>query len=446
MKPSRSSAVIVAIALLIFTIFASVSATELSKGTTGAKTPIVFTDVDKTTTQGAAIYKLADAGILLGYGDGTFRPNAPITRAELSKIVNAIFGYFEKDTTGFSDVVKEDWYYDFVLIAKKAGYIVGYEDGTFRGQNMVTREQACAILCRTAGLFDLGIKTEVRDTVSEWAVSYVQAVLGNGFISLEAGNTLRATENITRAEFCTMFANFYTAPEVPTPSPTATSSGGAGGGGGGGGAGGGGGGTIATTTPAPTASPTASPAPSTSASPTPTASATVSPKPTASPSTSPKPTATATAKPTASPKPTATVKPTATAKPTASPTATPKPTPTPNYKQENAEMVKKLKFVRDDIKANLNEFSGVEPYQLITTIYNCIIDVLTYEDKAIIDRQFMLTTPAIKSQVNTAKGLYNTIRNDTTLKGQFNLGLASLDTEVLLWLKDEFGIMQMPDK
>lgn len=196
--------------LLSVSVFSGISVLGAEPAQTSS---ITFTDVDKTTAAGQAIYKLVQAGVIVGYGDDTFRPNASITRAELCKIVNMIFNYTDKADTGFSDMTKDDWYYENVLIAKKAGYIKGHDDGTFKGDDNVTREEACTILTRVATLYDLGITMEITDEVSEWAVPYVQMVVTNYLMPLEAGNTFRAKQNITRSEFCEVFAKFVKVPE-----------------------------------------------------------------------------------------------------------------------------------------------------------------------------------------------------------------------------------------
>ncbi len=182
---------------------------------TSVATAATFKDVDETTAIGQAIQVLTGAGVLSGYGDGNFGPNDSLSRAQLCKVVNLIFKYTEKDTTGFSDVKPTAWYYDHVLIAKKAGYIKGYEDGTFRGDNKVTREQACVILARVAGLKDNGVKVEIADKVAEWALPSVKLVIAHQYMSLEAGNTFRATENITRGEFSQTHAVFVKGGSTP---------------------------------------------------------------------------------------------------------------------------------------------------------------------------------------------------------------------------------------
>ncbi len=207
------------LALIMTTsVFAmTVSAEDVKLISAKPDAEITFSDVEKDTAEGKAIYKLVNAGVLQGDGNGKFRPDDPISRAELSKIVNIIFKYTEKDETGFKDVTPNLWYHDYVLVAKKAGYIVGYDDGTFKGDNHVTREQACAILCRVANLSEVGVTFDIKDAVSDWALTYVQKALGNLFVFLEDGNTFRAQQDITREEFSVIFAKFVEEPKEEKP-------------------------------------------------------------------------------------------------------------------------------------------------------------------------------------------------------------------------------------
>ena len=183
---------------------------------------VSFSDVDGNSASGKAIYKLVNAGILNGYTDGTFRPNNPLTRAELCKIVNLVFKYTEAEELNFSDVKKEDWFYNYVAIAKKAGYIAGHDDGTFKGNDYLTREQTCTIITRVTSLYDISMTETITDTVSPWAIPYVNKVVANRIMPLEAGGKFRATENITRAELVSVMSNFVVEEEKPSGNTTAT--------------------------------------------------------------------------------------------------------------------------------------------------------------------------------------------------------------------------------
>ena len=101
---------------------------------------IVFSDVVSGSVLDEAVNKLVEKKILAGYPDGTFRPDAGLTRAELSKVINLVFNLTEKSSSvPFADVKTSDWYYDYVSVAVKAGYIKGFQDNTFRADDPVTR-------------------------------------------------------------------------------------------------------------------------------------------------------------------------------------------------------------------------------------------------------------------------------------------------------------------
>lgn len=86
------------------------------------------------------------SGYVNGYEDGTFRPDNSITRAEFVKLVNKYFGFNNKEDIKFSDINTNDWYYNDICIASKAGYINGYEDKTFKPNKTITREEVAKIL------------------------------------------------------------------------------------------------------------------------------------------------------------------------------------------------------------------------------------------------------------------------------------------------------------
>ncbi len=178
-----------------------------------AKAP-AFTDVVPGSVLDEAVNKLVEKKILAGYPDGTFRPDAGLTRAELSKIINLVFNLTEKSSSvPFKDVTTNEWYYDYVSVAVKAGYIKGFQDNTFRGDDPVTREQVCAIINRVTkekgmGLFDLPFTDNIMDKVSDWAVEDVKKIIANYVMPLEADGRFRATENITRAELVLAVENF----------------------------------------------------------------------------------------------------------------------------------------------------------------------------------------------------------------------------------------------
>ena len=90
-------------------------------------------------------------GIVAGYEDGSFRPDAPITRAEFAAIA---VRFFENDNVDyeedlFTDIEGSEWFADAVAAAKEHGIIGGYPDGSFQPNKAITRAEACAIVNRT---------------------------------------------------------------------------------------------------------------------------------------------------------------------------------------------------------------------------------------------------------------------------------------------------------
>ena len=109
--------------------------------------PASFSDVTSAHWAANYIGYMEQFGIVRGYSDGTFRPNAPITRAEFA----AICCRFEKLTSGtvtFSDVPASHWAAKSVTYAATRGWVTGYADGTFKPGNNITRAEVAAVTCR----------------------------------------------------------------------------------------------------------------------------------------------------------------------------------------------------------------------------------------------------------------------------------------------------------
>lgn len=174
-----------------------------------------FSDLDETYWAYESIQKLVDEEIILGYPDGTFRPDGDITRAELVKIVNLVFDFTEKqEITTLSDVKSDDWFYNNVLIAQNLGYIIGYPDGTFKPNGFITRQELCKVLDEINSFVELPFDRAIADEVSPWAVTYVNKIISNRIMLLDENNNFRATEKATRAEVCDALAKFIIPEEV----------------------------------------------------------------------------------------------------------------------------------------------------------------------------------------------------------------------------------------
>lgn len=224
-------------------------------------TPSSFADSFKDTKNAAwaqpAIDKMVEKGYVGGFPDGTFRPSANISRAELIAIINKMNGFTQEAPVEFKDVSPSHWAYSEIRKAIQAGYVSGMPDGTFLPNTPVTREQAATIinnLYKFANNAD-GINIKDQGKLSSWASESVSAVLSNGIMGGYPDGTFGGKKLITRAECIVVLdrviikkqpnnGNSPAAdPSVPAApaadvakpvTPENTASGGSGGGGGGG--------------------------------------------------------------------------------------------------------------------------------------------------------------------------------------------------------------------
>ncbi len=106
-----------------------------------------FSDVPKGCWAANYIGHMQQFGIITGYSDGSFRPDAPVTRAEFA----AIASRFEKLTEGsksFADVPDTYWAARYIDFAATRGWVTGYSDGTFKPEDPITRAEVAAATCR----------------------------------------------------------------------------------------------------------------------------------------------------------------------------------------------------------------------------------------------------------------------------------------------------------
>lgn len=165
-----------------------------------------FNDIDGHWAKNAII-DFATKGYINGYGDGTFKPDNSITRAEFVKILNKAFGYTNVGKENFSDVNPSDWYYNDICIGVNAGYINGYEDNTFKPDKQITREEASKIIATALNLKgDGNLNFKDSSEISNWAKPYVDALSDNNIINGYEDNTFRPHNNMTRAENVTILS------------------------------------------------------------------------------------------------------------------------------------------------------------------------------------------------------------------------------------------------
>lgn len=128
----------------VTTMFARLLTEQIEADKTYSST---FNDVAKGCWAANYIGYMQQFGIVTGYEDGSFRPDAPVTRAEFA----AIASRFEKLTQGsasFTDVPDTHWAVRYINFAATRGWVTGYEDGTFKPEYSITRAEVAAVTCR----------------------------------------------------------------------------------------------------------------------------------------------------------------------------------------------------------------------------------------------------------------------------------------------------------
>ena len=128
----------------VTTMFARLLTEQIEADKTYSNT---FSDVPKGYWAANYIGYMQQFGIVTGYEDGSFRPNAPVTRAEFA----AIASRFEKLTEGsksFTDVPNTYWAARYINFAATRGWVTGYEDGSFKPGHSITRAEVAAVTCR----------------------------------------------------------------------------------------------------------------------------------------------------------------------------------------------------------------------------------------------------------------------------------------------------------
>lgn len=174
--------------------------------------PVAFADM-KAHWAETAVNDMASRMIVNGMEPDRFEPDRPVTRAEFAAIVVRALGLADRGATGaFRDVPAGDWYAGAVAKANEYGLIAGYEDGAFRPDRTIIREEAMAIVARAMGWVRLDADVTAAETeealsrfadgasVDGWARPAAAATVSSGLIDGSAGSLLLPHNEMTRAE------------------------------------------------------------------------------------------------------------------------------------------------------------------------------------------------------------------------------------------------------
>lgn len=151
---------------------------------------------------------LSGAGVINGYGDGSFHPNASISKVEFFSMVNKAAGLNKTYAVTFSDVKRGSWYYNEVAKAVKAGYITP-TTGRLKPNAPISRQEAMRILGYMYNLYSSdGVLGNFSDQryIKASARQQVAALVEIGVINGYSNGTFRPNNAISRAEVSKIFS------------------------------------------------------------------------------------------------------------------------------------------------------------------------------------------------------------------------------------------------
>jgi uncharacterized secreted protein with C-terminal beta-propeller domain len=196
MKRKCAASTLVVLATVLF----------LNATSANAVTTVNFSDVPEAYPYSEAVEYLKDSGVVEGYGDGTYKPENTINRAEFVKIIILSGDEAPEGANCFPDV-KDEWYAGYVCKAKSLGLVEGYPDGDFKPERPINFVEAGKIVSE-------GLSLEVDESLTdEWYHGYVD--------SLESENAIPPSvatfdEYISRGEMAEMIWRIKTGQTLTT--------------------------------------------------------------------------------------------------------------------------------------------------------------------------------------------------------------------------------------
>ncbi len=178
------------------------AALSLSLAISATALAAIPSDIGGHWAQGTIIQWTTN-GYIAGYPDGTFKPDNSITRAEFVVMVNKAMGYNKRGNAYFSDVSAAHWAYAEIMKGVEAGYITGNGDGTFRPDAPVTRQEAAVMISKILGLdqdYASAAKYVDYRYIPSWAAGYVGAVSKAGIMTGYPDGDFKSDRVLTRAE------------------------------------------------------------------------------------------------------------------------------------------------------------------------------------------------------------------------------------------------------
>ncbi|WP_046228507.1 S-layer homology domain-containing protein [Paenibacillus dauci] len=177
-----------------------------------------FVDVNNSWAK-ANIDRLQDLGILNGVGNNKYDPNALITRAQFTQMIDNLLqlNSASSGTSSYKDVQANDWHHDAISAVSATGITDGYTDGTYQPDKQITREEMSHIISNTLNYLDpagsfaadseqtLGAFSD-KEQVSDWARDTLATGVKENILVGRPSGKIAPADNATRAEAATVIA------------------------------------------------------------------------------------------------------------------------------------------------------------------------------------------------------------------------------------------------
>ena len=166
---------------------------------------VSFADVPDGYWAKMPIENNATVGLVQGYPDGNFKPERPLSRAELATLLVRAKGLKLPDgpaRQAFKDVKPDYWAAKYIEVAQRDGLVKGYPDKSFRPNNKINKVEGIAVMVRfdQLKLAEVDSKPYWDIATNHWGAKYVQAAKEAGMLSFIERNRLRPKEAMARSE------------------------------------------------------------------------------------------------------------------------------------------------------------------------------------------------------------------------------------------------------
>ena len=182
---------------------------------------VTFNDISKYAWAKNQIEYMAAKGVITGKADGVFEPGANITRAEFSALLVRMFKLPESNqciTCKFSDTSANAWYASPVMSAVEAGLVTGYENGTFRPNDKISRQDMAVMISRALEKYkglevvqDLDQNLDFSDNniMANYSKPSIATIVKYGIVKGNPDKTFKPASNLTRAEAAIVINNVF---------------------------------------------------------------------------------------------------------------------------------------------------------------------------------------------------------------------------------------------